>query len=590
MKLVRTIAAPLLPSLALTAALAGCAGASAGGAAGGPGGSMGRGGSGVSACQPSNCPKAVPISTSLVLAVEIDPPAGSAGVTELPSKDLNQSNGPVSLVADSLVTVTATYNASSNASVPAVANILLDIPSAIVGRPDLTFQASVSQSGAPAASVAQLSLPQGPITRMATGTLSLIPIPPSDQQSPPYSSAVTLNSSGQLVANLPTDNFSITGALLNSALKSPDTFIARAYQNGIQVSNAATTASDGSYALTLPAVVATVGNPSLTIQLAPQSSNDPEFVFGPFAVPNPAPNKISLGTVTLAPFLQQLNQYNLPVVSNDSTQTPISGALVQMQTNLGSSNSNGQPPYPGSTQFGRSATTNAQGVASFSLLPGNPTAISYTAIVTPPPGSPYATTCTALSVGIGASSPTAPSAPTIQPGATVSKRTVLSGWVEDSMGRPVPKVAVTATPGNQPVSACAGMTTTTAAPASTTTDSQGNYTLFLDPGTPGDPVIYQLDYDPPAGSYVARYTQIGLPVDDGTTEIPGDVYLQEGGLAAGMVTDSNQNPLPSATVRLFQTRCPSGDRACAMPPWLCGQAVTDATGHFQTVVWIPPTY
>jgi hypothetical protein len=597
MKLARGVPASLLPALTLAAALAACAGRASSGVQAGTGGSKG------SSCNNHPCP--IPIPTSLVLAVEIDPPAssltaGTAGLTEIPSKDLNQSNGPVRLVADPLVAVTATFNASSNAPVPSTAQIELDVPSVIPGRPDLVFQTSASSAGSSSAATAQLSIPQTPVMNMERGTLSLVPLPPSDQQSPPYS-APPLKCNGmdggctldpktpQLAVDLPSDNFSISGAL-TGALNGADTFVVRAYQGGIQVSNAPVTTSDGSsFFLAIPSAVAAAGG-QVTVQISPQSPNDAQFVFDPFTVPNPPPTNLSLGTASLAPY-QKPNQFNLSVVTNDAAQTPVGAALVQIQTNLGSSSSSGQS-YPGSTQFARSATTNAQGIASLSLLPGTQdVTIKYTAVVIPPAGSPYATSCSLVSVNkAGATGVSTPSAPGIGP-ATVSKRAVVSGRVDDSSGHPVAGVAITATPGSEPVSACAGMTATTAAPASTTTDSQGNYSLFLDPGTADRPVTYQLDYDPPAGSSVPRFTESVLVSDDPSTLPPHNVPLPAGGLVEGLVTDASQppNPLPSATVRLFQTQCSSYPGAqCSTPPQLRGQAITDSAGHFQIVVWLDP--
>jgi hypothetical protein len=503
MKLARRISVSLLPPLALTAALGACAGRAASG-----GDVTGTGGGGGTSCKTAVC--AAPVVTPLLLAIEIDPVAGSgAGLTEKLSQDLDQSYGPVSLAADKLVAATATFNASSNTPVPSNANILLDLPSAIPGRPDLTFQASASVSSSSAAT-AQLTIPQGPITHMAAGTLSLIPLPPADQQSPPYSSPVTLNTIGQLVADLPSDNFSIGGGLLGSLMKAPNTFVARAYQGGIQVSNAVLTDAGGSYLLTLPSAVAEAGG-QVTVQLSPQSAMDALFVWDSFTVPNPPPTKLSLGTVMLAPY-QATNTFNLPVLTADAPQSPVSGVLVQMQTNLGSSTSNGQPPYKGSTQFARSGTTNAQGIASLSLLPGSQSVtIEYTAVVVPPPGSPYATSCSSIPVDkAGATSVNTPSAPAIGP-ATVSRRTVLSGRVEDNSGHSVASVAITATPMSGSVSGCIG---TTAAAASTTTDDQGNYSLPLDPGTHDQPVTYQLDFDPPPVSSAPRFTQPAVAVDD----------------------------------------------------------------------------
>ncbi len=583
MKLACGSSTSLLLPLALTAVLAGCAGSGAAQISTGTGGSTG------GSCQTITCvPKIV---TPLGLAVEIAPPASSgAGLTENLNPKLDQSSGPVSLVADAQIPVTATFTASSNAPVPTNANIVLDIPSIIPGRPDLIFQASASPTGAPAASTAQLSIPQGPITAKTTGTLSLIPLPPSDQQSPPYSSQVTLDPNEQpvvLAAGLPTDNFSISGAL-SGALSTVDSFVARAYQGGLQVSNAPVAVADGSssFFLAIPAAVAKAGG-LVTVQLSPQSPNDALFVFDPFTVPNnPVPTTLSLGKVSLAPY-QAPNQFSLSVVTNDAAKSPVSNVFVQLQTNLPGSLT--QQPHPGSTQFSRSGTTNGQGIASLSLLPGSQdVTIAYTALVIPPRGSPYATTCSTVKVDkAGAAGVSTPGAPPIGP-ATVSRRTVLSGRVENSGGYPVANVAVTATPVAGSVSGCPG---TSAQPASATTDSQGNYSLPLDPGTTGQPVTYQLDFDPPADSSAPRFTQPAVAVDDSAPTLPHDVTLPPGGLVAGIVMDSSSppNPLPSATVRLFQPspQCSSySGSPCSTPPLLRGQAVTDSSGQFQIVVWL----
>jgi hypothetical protein len=174
---------------------------------------------------------------------------------------------------------------------------------------------------------------------------------------------------------------------------------------------------------------------------------------------------------------------------------------------------------------------------------------------------------------------------------SVAMRTVLSGRVQDQGGQPVAGVVITATPTGGSVSGCPG---TSAQLASTTTDSQGNYSLPLDPGDPGSGdqmVTYQLDFDPPADSSAPRFTQTGVAVDNSSPTMSHDVTLPRGGLLAGIVTDSSTppNPLPSTTVRLFQpsSQCTSNPGTpCLTPPQLRGQAVTDSAGQFQVVVWL----
>jgi hypothetical protein len=572
----RDTSRPFLPPLALVAALGACAGVKSG--AGGLSGS-GTGGSTGSNCTVASC---VPrVYGALMLAVEIDPPAGSdSGLTELSSDDIGLVAGPLALVADSQVTLPVTFNTPSDVAIPSNANLLLDVPSTILGRPDLTFQApasvlATSGSGTPAAT-AQLNLPEGPIRRMAGGTLSLIPLSPADQQSPPHSASTVVYSTGA-VGTLPSDDFSITGTLLDAVATPRMGVVARAFQAGTQVSSAPLTAADGSYRLEVPTAVA-AGGP-LTIQLAPQSPNDALFVFDPITLPTPLPMILSVGTVKTGAY-QNANQFNVLVVATDTMQSPVSGAIVQMQTNLGTNPSTaGQPPYMGTTLFARSATTDAQGKAAISLLPGNNNAsVDYTAVVVPPVGSLYATTCfPKVGAGAGGGTVSTPSAPTIGP-LQLSPRAVMSGRLTDPAGRPVANVAVTATPGSDAVNNC---TATPAAPASTTSDAQGNFSLPLDPGTASRPVAYQLDYVPPAGSAVPRTTEVGIVVGS-SAAFSHDVTLPPGGLVTGTVTDSNQNVVPSATVRLFQPRCSSSP--CPTPPWLRGQGVTDANGNFQIVV------
>jgi len=162
----------------------------------------------------------------------------------------------------------------------------------------------------------------------------------------------------------------------------------------------------------------------------------------------------------------------------------------------------------------------------------------------------------------------------------------MSGQVNDGCGRPAANVAIRATPIAGTVAGCSSAATS-AAPASTTTDSHGNYSLPLDPGTSNQPVRYQLDFDPPAGSTAPRLTQSASV--SGTDPITNDVTLQAGALITGTVTDSDQTPapVPSATVRLFDTS-PCSALPCPTEPVLRGQGITDTNGNFQIVVPLYP--
>jgi hypothetical protein len=566
----------LKPCLLLLTALAmqACAGSTAssgdfpgtGGAVStGTGGSTSSGtggGSGVH-CTTTACVSA--LSDHLTWDVEITPPGTSgAALTEL--VDIDLAAAPLTLTADLLDAVATTFTVPANATAPSIANVVLTVPSSIPGRPDLTNQAPAIVSTGLTSAVTVPHLLIG-----IAGTLVLSPLPPADQQSPPYSFPVTLASTVQV--SLPTDNLSINGTLTTALNTAPmSTFVARAFQNGTQVSNAALTAapSPGSSAASFQLLVqstAAANSAPIAVQLTPQTSQtDPWYVSTPIWPPFPT----TLDPIML-PAYGNLNQFNVTVYGPAGKTDPVNGALVQMQAVLGTSSS-------GSTEFARSSPTNAQGIALLSLVPGSAqAALDYAAVVVPPAGSRYATTCitsVAVTAGTSVNTPSAFNLPPI----ILPNRPVLSGTVTDSHGYPVANINITATPGPAPT--CGS---TPPAAGNTITAANGGFSLPLDPGT------YQLDYDPPAGSAAPRLTELAVSVLAGGQNAHY-VSLPMGGLVTGTVVGPDrQTPLPSATVRLFEPRCSGQNCTGPMrtPPWLRGQTVTDANGQFRVVVPLP---
>jgi hypothetical protein len=573
----KTRGAVVLVLLTLAAlALEGCAGDSSSAPGVGPGGSNGTGGGGASGvhCTTADC---VPtVSVHLAWAVEIDPSSGqsSAATEENPAIDLYGGGMPLDLVAAQATTVGVTLTAPTGVSVPSAANVVLTVPSLIPGRPALTFQAPTAGAST-GMSAATLTVPNDRLGSMAT--LTLVPLPPADQVSPPRSFSAAL--ANVLSVNLPTDDLMVRGTLLSAIAKAPtSTFVARAFQGGTQVSSAPPTASaDGTFQLVVPSAAA-AANP-LTIQLTPQSQTDPWFVSTPISLSS-SPSAQSLGTIMLPAYLN-VNQFNLIVESAD-TSAKVSGAVVTAQATIGTS-AGGTTSTAGTTEFARSGTTDANGVASLSLLPGSAnTPLPYVITVTSPTNSPYASQCLgSIGVKSGGSTVNVASAPSLTPTpVTLATRAVLTGTVSDSHGYAVANVSVTATPRPVASGACAAAATT---PSSTTTDAGGIFQLPLDAGT------YQLDYDPPSGSSAPRFTD---PVDfvvgdsDSGQTLRHDVPLPAGGLVEGVAfVFGGMQPLTSATIRFFEPRCTGAD--CATPPWLRGQTVTDGNGNFQIVVPLP---
>jgi hypothetical protein len=560
--------------LLLATVAAGCAGVA-------PKSVEGTGGSGAN-CSTISC---VPGAINLFpLAVEITPPVGSgAALTEILTAE-GSNGGQYTLLADTPSPVTATFVAAQGGAVPGNANIVLDVHSQIPGRPDLTFQSTASTgtdpvSGRPMIST-QLAVPSGRLQTGAAATLSLLPLSPDDQQTPPYYASVTLNTTGPPPVSLPSDNISLSGTLVdsvNNPLKT--TFVARAFQGSTLVSSAPliTMSNGGTFKLAIPSAVAQAGG-AVTIQLTPQSQTDPWFIFASFQLPTPPVGPLSIGKVMLSAYTP-VNQFNVLVEGTDSSR--VSGATVTAQTTLGTSLSDNLT-NKGSTSFARSGVTDSNGTAVLPLLPGTTDVpVNYTIAAVPPLGSPWATTCSDPKNPVQAIGNGNVTTAGGQPLATLklSPRPVLTGHVTNGYGWPVAGVTITATPGSNPTGNC---TSTLAAPGTTTTDVNGAFMLPLDPGS------YQLDYDPPTGSSAPRYTETGVNVA-GTGTIQHDRMLQLGGLVSGTVSlNTTHDLVPSATIKLFQPCSSSPGATCSTPPFLLGQGVSDTNGHFQIVVPVNP--
>lgn len=549
-RLVSKVAGTLLLLAGGATGLGGCAGVSETSGGGGFGGS--------GSCVTPSCLPLAQIPPTWI--AEIDPPSSSTAAVAFASAELaNQS--PI-LQTDSQVTVTATFTAPSNAPVPAKGTAIFTIPSPIAGRPPLTFQAPTGVSSSNVLT-ASLIVPLKMIGNH--GTLTLVPLPPADQQNPPYTFSTVLGMTMQVA--IATDNFTINGSLQTAAGQVPaTTYVAQAFQGGALVSSAPPTQqSDGSFQLVIPSAVLDLAVP-LTVQLTPQSTTDPWFISNPIAASNPLPAPFPMPILLSASTGGNAPTYfNVAVYGSTGT---VDGAVVQAQTTVGSNT------Y-GSTEFSRTATTGdgtgttSPGMANLSLVPYLP----YSFAIIPPANSPFVTSCSP-SVPVSGGSAAASTAPALMPPFTLGLRAVLSGSVS-AAGVPVTNVSVTATPGPDPVPTC---TSTPGSPASGTTDANGRFTLYLDPGT------YQLDYDPPAGSAATRLTEYGVTV--GIDPITHAVDLSAAGLVQGKVLAPDMTPLPSATVRIYAPRCSGSacSAAGAPPPQLRAQAVTDANGFFRVAV------
>ncbi len=179
-------------------------------------------------------------------AIEIAPPLRSGSqLTELPS---GSATPVITASAEFELTVPFRGSESVGANLPTSASAIVTVPSRIPGRPDLTFQGRLELGTANPMNgmtnaTARVNMPDA--LRGQMGTVSLIPLPPSDLTTPPYTFPIPIPLVGMpfAVLDLPTNARTLRG-LVRDSINNPKTqFTARAFQNGVLVSTTPTTAA-----------------------------------------------------------------------------------------------------------------------------------------------------------------------------------------------------------------------------------------------------------------------------------------------------------------------------------------------------------
>jgi len=490
-------------------------------------------------------------------AVELNPPpvrppplaeTPVPTVTEL----LSVNGSPVVLSANSTVPLTVQFAADSTSAtaVPTMATVILTVPSQIPGRPALSFQADF----VPTKRWAILAVPPNVLGQQAT--VNLIPLPPADVTTPPYTfPAVPIPTSGQTVnaGMLSGASFKISGRLVDPVNEAArENFTARAFQGDLLASTTAVTSPvDGGFTIYLAA-----GSGPVNLQLLPATGAfDPWLTLA--QIPLAAGPK-DLGPIALPPH-PMTNAFQVTVHGTTDDQRVANAAVRAVATTFTGGDSRATFKYL------RDGSTDANGNAQLDLIPGDSqTALNYAVSVAPPAGSPWTTQCASY-------------VPVLYNGSarefTLLPRPVVSGTLLSADGAPVANAVVTATTGAAADTLCLLGPATT----SVITDATGAFKLALDPGH------YQLDYDPPTGSPAPRWTEpyeVVANIDANRT-----VRLPPPALFEGDLEDALDNPLPFTTIRIFEPNCPS-PTSCA-PPTLRGQAQSDADGHFRAIVWAP---
>jgi hypothetical protein len=487
--------------------------------------------------------------------VELAPRSVSAAaLTELAGMSLPAD--AFDLTATSKVMLTGTLTSDAASAPLMTAHIVLDVPSAIPGRPDLQFEAdlqpaSVTKMPSPTFT---LAVPAGLVGR--TGTLRVLPGAPDNATRATASFTVTVEPTLELA--LPARSLTVRGRLLSALGDALSGLVARAFQSGDLVSNVGQTDGAGAFALVVPAGAA-ASPPPLAVELEAATTDAPQPHF--WAKPVPVTGDLDLGDI-------QLPAYGAPntfrfTFHGGSDDTPIAGALVRARTLLADD-------AKGTTDFLRDGLSDDGGQATLSLLPGSTAASRlYDIAIVPPAGSSFATTCleTFPLVAGGVQ-------PTIKLGPRHDVRVVVVG----ADGTPAPGIVIQATrTAGAHATACDAYAS--APQATGTTGADGSFVLHLDPGT------YTLDYDPPAGAPFPRLTETDVVVSEAAGHA---VQLPAGAVVEGTLRDETGAPLAQAGVRFFGPACAAPVTCVGVAPVLEAQARADADGHYRAVIPVAP--
>ena len=460
--------------------------------------------------------------------------------------------------------VTITGNLGMGATINGASHVVATVPPMIPGSPDLQFEGEWPASGKDMPAQFMLSVPDNELG--VNATFSVLPTPPDDRKQAPISAPATLAANMSL--SFSNDAITVHGRLLSAILKPLDGFLARAFQGTRLVSNVAET-QDGIFSLYIPTSnVTTDPMHAITVELSPKddASTDPRFTSHTIALGVSA----DLGDLHL-PAYGQPNTFRFDVRGDSASGMPISTVGVQARTSI-----IGSPD--GTADYAGSSVTNGQGIADLSLLPGTADALrAYDITFVPPPDSIFGVTCLpAFPLGAGGT----PAAPALARKVALPRRAVVSGNLANADGAAVTGMTIAATRigGSNPGAddACASAV---AGAATVTSDVRGHYELRLDPGT------YRLEYDPPAGAAVPRFTEPSLVVNG---DAQHDLTLPPATLVEGTINGPTGEPLPSVLIHLYRITCGATGRPCMGPdriePLLRAMARTDNAGAFRMVV------
>ena len=480
---------------------------------------------GSNVCTPPACAAA-----SSAYAVEIVGNSGSTlPTTELTQVMLDSTTGVLALNLAASARVSG-HVTSSGRAVPA--SVVLTRPSAIDGRPDVSYQASVNAADGSYT----LLVPQGSANDTYT-----VRVRPADSASfPPLTLSTSIAGDTTLEVPLPSGNdlvhFHGTLADAVSVGISQAKVVLRDAFTLDDLSTTTTTTASGSFDLAVsPKAVDSANGIVLVAQHGDVST-------GLITLTQPISaaqiDSTTAQPMSLAlPALPSTTHLAVPVVGASSSGVidPIVGATYRLVAQLGGS-SNASVVHEVDGQ------TDASGKIQADLFSDASGVRTYAVTLAPPSDSGFETPTMPLTVSVGTSSG-------VTQQIMLATQPLITGHVLDPAGSALKGATV------QPALSTVvsgGIALGSATPASTTTDASGRFALHLDPN------IYDFDVSAPTSAslpraWLSRQTISG-DLDVGSVQMPSAVMFDV------ELRDANQLPV-QATVRLYIV--PAVDPDCA---------------------------
>jgi len=530
-------------------------------------------------------------------ALEVLPPSGNNQgwvAQEFPRPGVGQE-GKINLKLEAAVSIEGGVYASDDPTKIIPAQVIAWRESKLEGRPKVQFEASTGGKRDGGKETFVLWVNKG-----ATYSLFVTPLPPYDADYPPLvvpSLQVTdhlkkpfmLDGADRavLIKGQVTDYIGLPLNIKKPLYKNEKNVLLsasvriRAFESdGLRRSTIGTTDPvTGAFSFKVPAGVATYDIRVESAGVLSKVSQDPkdpneegmpiptleckQIVLGLATSQGDAQPEQDIGKIQL-PSFRFPEKFYFNVKGKDGT--PVKGAAVTFTTEIKPLAANGNFASC-SAVYTRTVYSDATGKVEILLLPASITTLAYAVTVVSPSDSPFASQwIKELEVG--------PSGGTL-PAIELDRRYELSGQVvRKDTGEPVAGVTLQAR-GVSPGTDTAKVPVTT---VSTTTDDEGKYQLFVDPG------IHNLDLRPPQDS--------GLPSLGRTAiKFEGDVSwyvfkIPTPQVLLGMVRDPGGSPLPLATVQMYEL-VPEIEKPLTNKATLRTSSVTDGAGEFGLLI-APP--